>query len=1266
MFVDLMQVVSLNARGLRSTAKIDAILTKYENKDIVCLQEVNWDHKSIKYVRERWRGEVFANEGAEGSCDVAVLIKQNKTISTCIHRDAEGRCLIIDLFYEEGVLRIINVHAPNVETDRKMFFEGLIRWVNNKTIIIGDFNVNLSERDVSRNNKYKNDTSREALKGLMVGSNFLDVWRVYNPNVRGFSRRQVVLGKLKQSRIDFALVASGLFKFVHGIQYTFNTWSDHAQVDLTYGGNDDKRGKGLWCLNNSLLEDELYIEKIRELLVNVGRDIHFVEDKVGYWEDVKLKIKKLSLHFSRKKRKEENSEEDSLNRLLSLEIEQLESNNRHSSENYELYRNKLAEIERRRCRGAAVRSRAQFLLEGERSTAFFLGLERATQEKQKFRHLRNENGTLTEGKEDLLEAVHTFYTELYKCREPAREQIEKVVSYIKTTLTTDDSVYCDVDVTWREIEMAIKSMNKNKSPGTDGLTAELFQCFPELFSPILLHLYNEMEQRQVAAERLTEGVITLIYKGKGERENLGNYRPISVLNVDYKIIAKILACRLKEVIGTIVAETQTYSIPGRNINDNILTIKNAVRIMKRDGGCLLGIDLEKAFDRVEHRFLWEVLGKFGFGEKFIKWVKLLYANAKSTIKVNGFLTEPVELGRSIRQGCPLSALLYSLVAEPLGLMINTDNNIVGIETSRDRTVKIVQYADDINLCLKSSRYIGAAMSHVEEYERASGSKVNKSKSEVMVFKEGSINVNKWGFKEVKGERKVLGVFIGENQDDARDKNWHEVIKKMKNICNMWQARGLNIRGKVIVSNALFVSKIVHILGSCELPKWALNSLNAVISSFLWKGKGNMIAHGTLIARKQEGGLQLIDISAKRDSLRVKLVGRFLDSTRQHPWKDALAGLLAEYGEKGSYNLCAYSPRSVSGGQPGFYREVLEAWDKILPHLRPDCRLKVHVRRLPFLNTPFFTSAGRPMLSVALGRAGLTTVGSLCSSTEELIFDWEKTESCLKRAGVSFRPTIIKEMGERVFGLCEEWTGLVSGVDLVRGGAVGFHLCLGDKRQPVAQVKTKVLYNILVQKLVKKPASEVWWGKLFPDRQVDGIWENLDVPCLPHPIFQTDFKLRHRRLFTGIVLHQIHKNKFQRTCAVCRREDEDIEHLFLRCSELQTFQAHVRRILRSGCGMTDGELTQWEWLWLFGLPKKKSNKTVAVNTLLAFARHAVLFKRNEALFADKKVDIFSLFNNLFKAHLKILFAYKREWCVKHFVEGVLLCQVNEEEELIFSF
>lgn len=173
---------------------------------------------------------------------------------------------------------------------------------------------------------------------------------------------------------------------------------------------------------------------------------------------------------------------------------------------------------------------------------------------------------------------------------------------------------CDQDIAAQDIETAIKNLKKNKSPGSDGLTAELYQGFPEFFSPILLQVFEEMEKENKTSDKLTEGIITLIYKKKGSKDKLDYYRPISVLNMDYKIIAKILAFKMRGVIKGIVTVTQTYGIPGREINDNIITVKHVVGILNREGGCLLGIDLEKAFDRVEHSFLWEVLSKCFWGE----------------------------------------------------------------------------------------------------------------------------------------------------------------------------------------------------------------------------------------------------------------------------------------------------------------------------------------------------------------------------------------------------------------------------------------------------------------------------------------------------------------------------------------------------------------------------------------------------------------------------------------------------------------------------
>lgn len=168
------------------------------------------------------------------------------------------------------------------------------------------------------------------------------------------------------------------------------------------------------------------------------------------------------------------------------------------------------------------------------------------------------------------------------------------------------------------------------------------------------------------------GVITIIYKNKGSPHKLENYRPLSLLNTDYKILAKTLANRMKEVVGTIISPTQTYSIPGREITDTICAIRDVVHRMEKEGQrrIVLSIDFcSKAFDRVEHNFLEQTMTKFGFGNRMVKWVSLIYKNAKSCVKINGALTDAFPLERSVRQGCPMSSLLYSIAAEPRATLV---------------------------------------------------------------------------------------------------------------------------------------------------------------------------------------------------------------------------------------------------------------------------------------------------------------------------------------------------------------------------------------------------------------------------------------------------------------------------------------------------------------------------------------------------------------------------------------------------------------------
>ena len=158
------------------------------------------------------------------------------------------------------------------------------------------------------------------------------------------------------------------------------------------------------------------------------------------------------------------------------------------------------------------------------------------------------------------------------------------------------------------------------------------------------------------------GYITLLCKDKEHPELLSNWRPISLLNVDYKIISKVLANRLRKVLSHIVHSDQTCSVPGRTIMDNLHLLRNIVDYceQKRCQCAIVSYDQTKAFDRVSHEFLFRVLKAFGFNDSFIKWIQVLYNSVSSRVLVNGFLSDVFLIYSSVRQGCSLSPLLYIL------------------------------------------------------------------------------------------------------------------------------------------------------------------------------------------------------------------------------------------------------------------------------------------------------------------------------------------------------------------------------------------------------------------------------------------------------------------------------------------------------------------------------------------------------------------------------------------------------------------------------
>ncbi len=233
--------------------------------------------------------------------------------------------------------------------------------------------------------------------------------------------------------------------------------------------------------------------------------------------------------------------------------------------------------------------------------------------------------------------------------------------------------------------------------------------------------------------KLSEAVITFIPKKGKDPEEVGGYRPISLLNVDQKILANVLANRLNRYMSTLVHLDQTRFVPGRNFFSNLRCLFKIMCHTKSSISDLVivSLDAEKAFDQVEWSHLFAVLDKFNLGDKFIAWIELLYKNPRAQILSNGMLSSHFSLFRGTRQGCPLSPLLFVLAIKPLAESIPTDPNIYGSNVT-DTPDKISLYADDALLFItKPQLSLPTVSDKINLFGSFSGYSINWTKSELM-------------------------------------------------------------------------------------------------------------------------------------------------------------------------------------------------------------------------------------------------------------------------------------------------------------------------------------------------------------------------------------------------------------------------------------------------------------------------------------------------------------------------------------------------------
>ena len=413
------------------------------------------------------------------------------------------------------------------------------------------------------------------------------------------------------------------------------------------------------------------------------------------------------------------------------------------------------------------------------------------------------------------------------------------------------------------IDTAVGQLGKDKTPGLDGFSGKFYQTFWPILKNDLLSVLNHYFLTGSFPRSFGRAVITLLPK-KGDLADIANWRLVALLNNDYKILARLLANRLKECIGSVVNEDQTYCVPGRSIHDNVGLIRDIIDYANENGVPLavVNLDQQKAFDNVDRGYLFDTMRAMGFGDRFLDYIKILYSGSESLVKICGSLTALFSVEKGIRQGCPLSGLLYSIAIEPF---LNCLRGEVGDDgfrmPSTDTCCSVSAYADDVSVFVTSDRGFGTVGDTYDIFARASAARLNTRKTQ-------GLWAGSWigrsdrplNFSYNDDGLSFLGVHLG-NTKTYNEKNWKNLKTCKTRLIETpasWSgiSTSLSFKGRVLIANQLAASKTFHCLAELTPPDDFLSELQQRLVDFVWSNKRHRLKKRIMYQRPDKGGSAL--------------------------------------------------------------------------------------------------------------------------------------------------------------------------------------------------------------------------------------------------------------------------------------------------------------------------------------------------------------------------------------------------------------------------
>src|SRR5258708_6369592 len=393
-----------------------------------------------------------------------------------------------------------------------------------------------------------------------------------------------------------------------------------------------------------------------------------------------------------------------------------------------------------------------------------------------------------------------------------------------------------------------------------------------------------------------------LYKKKDCHE-IPNYRPITVLNAEYKILTTAIMNKLSDVAPNLIHKSQTAFIKGHSIFDQIDQAKRLIDLcnIKNQNGVIILLDQEKVYDKIKHDYLWKVLEATNLPTNLIKTIKSLYKFAETRVILNGNISKNFHVTRGVHQGNPLSCLLFNFAIEPLSKMIRTTNNLKGLKiTTPTETHKAILslFMDDAAVFLAEDNHPESLFEILHKWCQASGTRFNNNKTIIIpvsseAYRNSVLDLRKLSqtsnhtfentihiLKDGESTR-YLGVHI--RNQITNDKPWPKIINEIEHSLNHWSKAYPGLKGRKHIIQMIIGDKTQFITATQGMPPKYEEYLMKRICSFLWDTDSPPpVTMATMSNPHCEGGLKVLNLKARNEAIRIMKLKKLANHSASCP------------------------------------------------------------------------------------------------------------------------------------------------------------------------------------------------------------------------------------------------------------------------------------------------------------------------------------------------------------------------------------------------